>query len=271
MPNPRWVRVASTAAALAALTIFGVVPAAKADHLAATVSATAALGKAAKFCNNEVDTCARGRHVVVSWQASCGSAAPADALQDIGLAIIGLRPDGTRFVVDTWTGDAQPSGTDSITTIGPGLRFVVEVTVLCRTFDGVEHTSTATTTSSELYLPPQLKLARRVFNITMSCRLIPLSKLSQWLQKGEKALLTWQLSYYEESLLMPGTVEPRGIRLFAHGVGIRFEGPPNRRMFRRYGGVLGIPVTPRRAGTLRIWATINGLVTNTFDVKVLRC
>jgi hypothetical protein len=263
-------KLASRAAALAALAVLGAVPAAEADHLAVTVSATATLGKAAKFCEDQGNFCARGRRVAISWQASCGPAAPADALAAIDVAIVGIRPDGTRFTVETWRADRQLSGSDS-TTIGPGLRFVGDVAVTCRTFTGsVEHVSTANASSSELYLPPQVKAALRVFPIVSSCRLIPLSKLPQWLQVGRQALLTWQLSYYEESLLTPGLGEPRQIRLFARGAGIRFERRPSRRMFRRYGAI-GTPVTPRRARPLRIWATVNGLVTNRLAVKVLPC
>ena len=36
-------------------------------------------------------------------------------------------------------------------------------------------------------------------------------------------------------------------------------------------GAIGSPVTPRRARPLRIWATVNGLVTNRLAVKVLPC
>lgn len=75
---------------------------------------------------------------------------------------------------------------------------------------------------------------------------------------------------YEESLLAPGVPEARQIRLFARGAGIRFERSPSRRILRRYGHI-GVPVTPRRAGTLRIWATVNGQVTNRFAVRVLLC
>jgi hypothetical protein len=148
---------------------------------------------------------------------------------------------------------------------------VADVAVTCRTFTGsVEHVSTASASSSELYVAPQVKAARRVFHIPSSCRLIPTSKLDRWLQKGRQALLAWQLSYYEESLLAPGIPEARQIRLFARGAGIRFQRSPSRRMLRRY-GALGVPVTARRAGTLRIWAKVNGLVTNRFAVKVLPC
>jgi hypothetical protein len=53
---------------------------------------------------------------------------------------------------------------------------------------------------------------------------------------------------------------------------VNVAGPPNRRMLRRY-HVIGLPVTPRRGGTLNIWATINGVRTDTLPVKVLsrRC
>jgi hypothetical protein len=272
VPERRAVRkLASRAAALAALAVLGTAPAAKADHLTAAVSATATLGTAAKFCMDEGDPCARGRRVSVSWQASCGPAAPPDAIESIDVSIVGIRPDRTRFTVETFTSfSREPSGSEG-TTVGPGLRFAGEVTVTCRTFTGsVEHLSTATGSSAELYVPPQVKAAQRVFPIISSCRLIPTSKLDKWLQRGRKALLTWQISYYEESLLAPGIPEAGQITLFARGAGIRLKRSPNRTILRRYRHI-GLPVTPPRAGTLRIWARVNGHRSTTFAVKVLPC
>jgi len=267
----RWLSAAVVLAVLAGA------PGARADHITASVSATATLGKAAKICDDEGDFCARGRRVIISWQASCGPAAPPDALQNVDVSTVGIRPDGTRFPIGTVSSDTVPNGSDSVLKVGPGLRFVGEVTVTCSTLtrdpqgDLVDHTSTATASSAELYLPPQVKAAVRVFPIVASCRRLHIGQLSRLLQAREKALLTWQLSYYEESLLTPGVPEARQITLFARGAGLRLKRAPNRTMLRRYHGVIGLPVTPRRAGTLRIWARVNGLRTNTLPVEVLRC
>ena len=60
--------------AVAALTA----PVAQADHIAPSITATLVLGKAVKDCSQS-GLCARARRATVSWNASCGPAAPADA------------------------------------------------------------------------------------------------------------------------------------------------------------------------------------------------
>ena len=258
------------AAALAALATLGAAPAAQADHVSASVTATATVGKVVKVWQTEdgddAERPARGRRVEVSWQASC---APADAFEAVEVSLVGIRPDGTRHTVSGPHPEYSPSGSTTVP-VGPGTRFVAEVTVTCRAFTGsVEHVSTATASSAELYLAPQVVAARNLTPIRISCHRIPTSKLDVWLQRGDRAWLEWQL-WHGESILAPGIPAASQIRLFARGAGIRLERSPSRRMLRRYGGAIGTPLTPRRGGTLRVWATVNGQRTDTLRVKVLR-
>lgn len=60
--------------------------------------------------------------------------------------------------------------------------------------------------------------------------------------------------------------------LFARGAGVRLKRSPDRGMLRELGEV-GTWLNPRRAGTLRVWATIGGHRTNTLRIRVLpkRC
>jgi hypothetical protein len=268
-------RLALGAATLALLTSLTTAPGAQGDHVTASVSATAELGKAVKFCEDEGDFCARGRRVKISWQSSCGPAAPPDSYLSVDVSVVGIRPDGTRFTAATAASSSAPNGSE-VLDIGPGIRFVGEVSIECRATtidpggDLVDHVSTATASSAELYLQPQVKAAVRVFPLEFSCRSLPITRISRVLKRREKALLTWQLSYYEESVLAPGVPEARQITLFARGAGLRLKRPPNRTMRRRY-RVIGLPVRPSRAGNLRIWATVNGQRTNTLPVEVLPC
>lgn len=74
-------------------------PAAQADHIAPSVTATLELGDAVRDCSAS-GLCARARRATVSWNASCGAAAPADALREVDVGIYGVAPDGKRFAYD---------------------------------------------------------------------------------------------------------------------------------------------------------------------------
>ena len=263
-------------AALAALA--AAAPAAHADHVAPSVSATLELGKAVKDCSAS-GLCARARRAVVSWNASCGPAAPADALREVDVGIYGLRPNGTRFPYDGEPlegEDATLTGSMSMTA-GPGLRFFAEVVVTCSTTvvdaegNEVEHRGQSTATTTQFYLPPQLMDFRTTRAGFCGVR-VPNSKIDKWLQAGQYAELAYYLRYSGAALLKPGVPEMRQIKLFARGAGVRVKRSPDRGMLRELGEI-GTWMTPRRGGTLRIWATIGGKRTNTLRVRVLprRC
>jgi hypothetical protein len=265
-------------AGFAAVVALGAVaPAAQADHIAPTITATLELGKAVRDCSAS-GLCARAHRATVSWNASCGPAAPADATVTIDVGIFGVTPDGKRFGYDGEALEEEPPLNGSMgMTAGPGLRFFGEVTVTCSTTitnaegDPVEHTGKATATTGQFYLPPQLV----GFRTTRSgfCGVnVPNSKVDKWLQAGQYADLEYFLRYSKGSLIRRGTPEVRQLRLFARGAGVRKKASPDRSMLNQLGAI-GTWVNPRRGGTLRIWATVGGRKTNTLRVRVLpkRC
>jgi hypothetical protein len=252
-------------------------PAAQADHVAPSVTATLTLGKAVKDCS-AAGLCARARRAVVSWNASCGPSAPPGAAQEIDVGIYGVRPNGTRFAYDGEALDFEPPLNGSLTmTAGPGLRFFAEVTVVCNAVvtdaegNQVEHKGEATATTSRFYLPPQL-MDFRTTRAGFCGVNVPNSKIDKWLQAGQYADLAYYLRYSGKALLKPGVPEMRQIKLSARGAGVRVKRSPDRTMLNQLGEI-GTWVKPRRGGTLRIWATIGGRRTNTLRVRVLpkRC
>jgi hypothetical protein len=266
-------------AALCALAALAVgAPVAQADHIAPSVTATLELGKAVKDCSLS-GLCARARRATVSWNASCGPAAPADALREVDVGIYGVSPNGTRFPYDGEAlegEDATLNGSMGMTA-GPGVRFLGNVLVTCSSTvtdaegNEVEHTAKASATTAQFYLPPQL-IAFRTTRAGFCGVNVPNSKLDKWLQAGQYAELEYFLRYSASSLTRRGVPELRQIKLFARGAGVRKKASPDRGMLKQLGAI-GTWVNPRRGGTLRIWATIGGKRTNTLRVRVLprRC
>lgn len=163
-------------------------------------------------------------------------------------------------------------------TAGPGVRFFGEVSVTCSATvvneEGyeVEHTAKASSgPTAQFYLPPQLvsyRTARAGF-----CGVnVPNSKVNKWLQAGQYAQIAYILRYSASSLTRRGVPELRQLKFFARGAGVRKKASADRGMLNQL-GALGTWVNPRRAGTLRIWATIGGHRTNTLSIRVLpkRC
>jgi hypothetical protein len=270
-------RALALTAVLAALAALA--PAAQADHVTPSVTATLTLGKAVKSCSPS-GLCARARRATVSWNASCGPAAPADALREVGVGIYGVRPNGARFSYDGTAleaEDATLSGSLGMTA-SPGLRFFGEVSVTCSAVvidaEGyeAEHVAKATSTpTAQLYLPPQLVQARTTRAGFCGVN-VPNGKIDRWLQAGQYAELAYQLRYSAAALVKPGRPELSQIRLFARGAGLNLRRPPDRGMLGELGEI-GTWVNPRRGGTLRVWATIGGKKTNTLKLRVLprRC
>jgi hypothetical protein len=135
----------------------------------------------------------------------------------------------------------------------------------------VEHRASATSTTQQLYLAPQLVSARTTRASFCGVR-VPARKLDRWLQAGQYAELGYTLSFSGASLLKGGVPALRQIKLFARGAGVRLKRAPDRGMLRDP-GVTGTWLTPRRGGTLKVWATIGGHRTNTLRIRVLprRC
>jgi len=237
------------------------------------------LGKAARVCNSD-GVCARGRRATISWNATCGPAAPPDALKEVDVGISGVRRNGTTFAYDgeaLEAGDATLSGSMGMTA-GPGLRFLGQVEVTCSATvvneEGheVEHTATASSgPTQQFYLPPQLVSARTTSSSFCGVT-VPVSRTDRWLQARQYAELAYTLAYSAASLIKPGTAELKQIKLFARGDGYRLKSAPDRGMLRELGEI-GRWVNPRRAGTMKLWATIGGKRTNTVRMRILpkRC
>jgi hypothetical protein len=272
--------VRRAAVAVAALALVGAAaPAAQADHVAPSVTATLTLGSAAKTCNAD-GVCARGRRATISWNASCGPAAPPDSLREVDVGIDGVRRNGATFGYDgeaLEAPDAPLTGSMGMTA-GPGLRFFGEVKVTCSATvvneEGyeVEHTARASSgRTQQYYLPPQLVSARTTRSSFCGVR-VPTGKVDTWLQARQYAELAYTLAYSAASLIKPGVPELRQIKLFARGDGYRLRSAPDRGMLNELGEI-GRWVNPRRAGTMKMWATIAGHRTNTLRTRILprRC
>ncbi len=135
-----------------------------------------------------------------------------------------------------------------------------------------EHRATASSgPTQQFYLRPQLVRARTTRSGFCGVR-VPRSKLDKWLQAKQYAEIAYTLAYSGASLLRPGVPELRQIKLFARGDGYRLRSSPDRGMLRELGEI-GRWVNPRRAGTMKLWATIAGHRTNTVEMRILpkRC
>jgi hypothetical protein len=267
-----------TAFAAAVLCLAVSAPVARADHVAPTVTAALELGAKVRDCDSS-QVCGGSRRATLSWNASCGPGVPDQALEEVEVSILGLTPGGRRFTYDSETFDSVSVGlVDSVgMTAGPGLRFLGEVVVTCsvqmESADGelVDHRGSARATTEEAYLPPRLG----GFTIPRGtwCGVnLHGNQTSRLLQAGQYFDLTWFLRFSGESLIKRSKPGLRQIKLFGHGAGLTFRRSPDRAMLRDGEG-LGTFVRPRRAGKLRIWATVGGKKTNTMRVRVLpkRC
>ena len=269
---------AGLASAAAIAVALAAAPAASADHVSASVSATLTLGNAARICNSD-GVCARGRRATVSWNASCGPAAPADALKSVDVGIFGVRRNGTTFPYDGEALDEEPPANGSMgMTAGPGLRFLGNVEVICSAVvvndEGyeVEHRATASSGPTEqFFLPPQL-VSYRTTRSSFCGVNVPRSKVDKWFQARQYAEVAYTIAFSGASLMKRGVPPLRQIKLFARGDGYRLKSAPDRGMLRELGAI-GRWVNPRRAGTMKMWATIAGHRTNTLRAPILpkRC
>jgi hypothetical protein len=270
-------RLVVAAAALAAA--LGVAaPAAQANHVAPSVNATLELGEKVKDCDSR-QVCGGSRRATISWNASCGPGLGPEALSEIEVGILGVRPNGRRFAYDGQAFDSLEVGlVDSRSmTAGPGLRFLGEVKVTCSAevvnSEGhlEEHRASGSATTGELYLPPRLA----GFTIPRGswCGVnLTGNQSSRILQAGQYFDVLWFMRYSGASLFRPGIAPRRQVRLFARGAGLSLRRFADPAILRNYGEI-GTFIRPRRGGTLRIWATIGGEKTNTLRIRVLpkRC
>ena len=189
----------------------------------------------ARRCRRDCNTaglCARGRRATVSWNASCGPAAPPDALKEVDVGIYGVRRNGSTFPYDGEALDDEPPAVGSMgMTAGPGLRFLGQVEVTCSATvvnaEGYEEEHRATAGSGptqQFYLRPQL-VGRRTTRAGFCGVNVPSSKLDKWLQAKQYAEIAYSLAYSGASLLRQGVPELRQLKLFARGDGYRLRRP----------------------------------------------
>jgi hypothetical protein len=267
----RYIVLATAALGLAAA------PPAQADHLAPTAAAALELGAKVKDCDSR-QVCGGSRRATVRWIVSCGPGTGQEAIEELEVSILGVTPAGRRFGYDGEAFDSSAGLTGSLAlTAGPGLTFLGEVVVRCFTEtvnaegDLVEHRGSARATTAELYLPPRLGGFVIPRGTWCGVNLTP-NQSSRLLQAGQYFDLLWALRYSGASLIRRGVPGLRQIKLFGRGAGLRFKRTPHRAILRNY-DAFGTFVRPRRAGTLRIWATVGGQKTNTLRIRVLpdRC
>ena len=267
----------ATAALAAALGVGA--PAAMADHVHPTVTASLVLGEKVRDCDSR-QVCGGSRRATISWSASCGNGVGPEALESVEVGISGVRPNGRRFPYDGESFDSQDVGlTDSVSmTAGPGLRFTGEVTVTCSAQtvnadgDPVEHRGSGTATTAEvLFVPPRLA-GFSVMRGTWCGITLKGNQSSRVIQAGQYFDVAWFMRYSGASLFKSGVPAKRQVKLFGRGAGTRFKRLADPGILRNYGEV-GTWVRPRRGGTLKIWATIGGKKTNTQSIRVLpkRC
>jgi hypothetical protein len=270
----RYIALAAAALALAA----AAAPAAQANHVAPTASASLELGGKVADCDPGTFVCGGARRATISWNASCGPGHGHEALESIEVLILGVTPTGRRFTYSGETLDFEAPFTGSLDmTAGPGLRFLGQVIVTCavETVDSegnaVTHRASATAETQQLYRPPFLRETRITSGSWCGVNLTP-RQTERLLQAGQYAEVAWTLRFDAASLMRRGVPASRQIRLHARGAGIRVKKRPDRGMLRDP-GVIGTWFTPRRAGKLKVWATIGGKKTNVRRMRVLpkRC
>jgi hypothetical protein len=268
----------ATVLVVAAAAALSAAPAAHANHVAPTASASLELGGKVADCDPGTFVCGGARRATISWNVSCGPGQGHEALEEIEVSILGVTPTGRRFTYSSETLDYETPFTGSLgMTAGPGLRFLGRVVATCavETVDSEGYADThragATAETQQLYRPPFLRETRISSGTWCGVRLGP-RQSERLLQAGQYFEVAWTLRFDSASLLRRRVPLLRQIRLHARGAGIRVKKRPDRGMLRDP-GVIGTWFTPKRAGRLKVWATIGGKKTNVRRMRVLpkRC
>ena len=259
----------------AATAVLGIAPAAHANHVAPTASASLELGGKVNDCDPGTFVCGGARRATIGWNASCGPGHGQEALESIEVLILGVTPSGRRFTYAGETLDFEAPFTGSLDmTAGPGLRFLGQVIVTCAVEvvdsegNSETHRASASAETAQIYRPPFLRETRVTSGTWCGVRLSP-RQSERVLQAGQYFEVSWTLRFDAASLMRSGVPMARQIRLHGRGAGIRFKKRPDRSMLRDP-GVIGTWFTPKRAGRIKLWATIGGKKTNVRRMKVLR-
>lgn len=278
VPRRPLVRLLLPAAVVAVLVVPG--SAAAVEDIQPTASVSITLGGKAKECVEGRCKYRGGRKATVTWTSSCNVPGQ-DAGPSTEISLMarvkrpGARPVGYETVNVDESGEGASGGANVV--IPAGVRLFAQIDVSCSytTYDAdanrVEHTGKTSATSADVFLNPAL--VSHEFPQNTHCGYAR-SNPFKVAQVGQFAKLDYELRFSALSLL-PSTglaAELSGIRLHGRGGGLNFKRKPDRNALRKQ-GVYQVWFRPRRGGTLKIWATIGGVKTNTLRIKVLpkRC
>jgi hypothetical protein len=252
-----------------------------AAHHQGTASATASLSldpprPGCKMVERRTRTHCDGSRVVrVTWSVGCG------ARPFVTVHHWSPRPGGGAPIklesVELY--DEQSSGVTA-TRFEAGVKVFATVEVDCFFEDPngtiPEHSATATSApTAEAYIPPRLNSVEAVSN--SFCGLdVPIRWLDTVLQAGQTSNGDFHMTFDDSSLLGVGRFSRAARRrtvLFARGAGLRVKArarPWVPGATERIRTEAGIRWTPRKAGTLRVWAEIGGHRTNVLAFRVVK-
>ncbi|MBJ7330291.1 MAG: hypothetical protein JHC95_10360 [Solirubrobacteraceae bacterium] len=202
--------------------------------------------------------------VTVSWAVPC----PGGTASSVSVYLLrrsGATPAADDAVVEQ-VPDPVAFGNERFT-IEPGQRVYGSVRATCiPAGDDPQSTETATT-SAALALPPAL--VAYVIRENRICG-FPRMPLQTVLQARNWAELVYFPRFAGDGVFttLLAKEDLSRITLSARGAGVSMTARPNARIFERYGEA-GLRVTARRAGKLRIHATVDGMRTASRSVRVL--
>jgi hypothetical protein len=217
-----------------------------------------------------------GRTATVAWGSSCNDGDP--GLNHETSVSLMTRPKkaGAKAVsfqeVNTGEGGEGASGSD-VVVIPPGTRLYAQIDVSCTYTvtdaggSSVEHTGHAQAVTADVFLKPAItgfEFPRNNF-----CGVsVPNSKIGITAQAGQSSTLDYFLRFSTFSMLAKSTLAAKlgAIRLHGSGAGLSFSRKPLRSALRK--GDYEEFIKPKRGGTLKIWATIGGVKTNSRSIKV---
>jgi hypothetical protein len=198
------------------------------------------------------------RAVDVRWSAGCDAPATAEIQIELRRRRGPVAGDDDA-VVEQLTPDALAGA--ARVAVDPGQRLYALARLTCS--DEAPATETLAR-SAELPLSPFLLGYAIVENQICG---FPNANLRRTLQARNWANVLWFPRFAGAgSILAAGDLQR--VRLHARGAGIRVSSRPQRRIHRRFGQA-GLRITPRRAGRVRIEASVDGLTSNRLSIRVL--
>jgi hypothetical protein len=242
------------------------------------------------------------RRVGITWATGCGpQVADEDRETTVEIVAEPPGPTGMPYLELGPDDDGMPASGEATFLLFPGWKVHAEATVTCRGPQPTEPTEppapvdegdplpapaasqvpseAMTARSATMSAPPWL--AGRSVAFASYCARSPgeLKALKGKLQAGRIAFLRYWVRYatMAQHPLMgdplraePDSADRKRIRLYASGAGIEVSRRPERAALRGFGASLELKLRPRRAGTLRIWARIDGVKTNALRIAVAR-